>query len=61
MSVKLLATFCQSYYKPHGYFRENETNFFTVFTSPEYVKLEQNVCDLLSGEEVSTDKCSILA
>ena len=36
-------------------------NFFTVFTSPEYVKLEQNVCDLLSGEEVSTDKCSILA
>ena len=36
-------------------------NFFTLFTSPEYVKLEQNVCDLLSGEEFSRDKYSILA
>ena len=58
MSVtKMLVNFCQSSYQPHGYFRENETKFFTVLTSPELLKLVQNVCDLLSGEEFSRDKC----
>ena len=52
----MLVTFCQSSYHPHGYFRENEANFFTVLTSPELLKLVENVCDLLSGEEFSGDK-----
>ena len=56
MSVTKTASYFLSKFQPHGYFHENETNFFTVLTSPELLKLVENVCDLLSGEEFSRDK-----
>ena len=43
--------FCQSSYQPHDYFRYNETNFFTLLSSPGLLKFPWNVCDLLSIEE----------